>query len=131
MPKDERCVEHSTDALFGGYITVLVAIVMGAILPVTALLATRLLAPFSRERNKGATYECGMLPIRRASTSIGMRFYLYAILFIIFDVEALFVFPWVLTFADSPSAYWTMFAFISILGAGLAYAWKKGALQWR
>ncbi len=125
-------MEHTTDALFGGYISVLVAIVMGFILIVTALLATRLLAPFSRERNKGATYECGMLPIRRASTSIGMRFYLYAILFIIFDVEALFVFPWVLTLgAGAYAAYWTMFAFIAILGAGLAYAWKKGALQWR
>ena len=73
-----------------------------------------------------------MLPIRRSSTNVGMRFYLYAILFIIFDVEALFVFPWVLSFVEiGPSAYWTMFAFISILGAGLAYAWKKGALQWR
>ncbi|MFN8639140.1 MAG: NADH-quinone oxidoreductase subunit A [Dehalococcoidia bacterium] len=125
-------MEHATDTLFGGYLAVLIAIIMGGILPLTALLATRLLAPFSRERGKGGTYECGMLPIRRASTSIGMRFYLYAILFIIFDVEALFVFPWVLAYVDiGPSAYWTMFAFISILGAGLAYAWKKGALQWR
>ena len=127
-------MEHATDVLFGGYLSVLIAIVMGFVLVLTALLATRLLAPFSRERNKGSTYECCMLPIRRASTSVGMRFYLYAILFIIFDVEALFVFPWVLSFTDPAlgvSAYWAMFAFISILGAGLAYAWKKGALQWR
>jgi NADH:ubiquinone oxidoreductase subunit 3 (subunit A) len=125
-------LEHATDALFGGYLSVLIAIVMGGVLIITALLATRLLAPFSSERNKGTTYECGMLPIRRSSTNVGMRFYLYAILFIIFDVEALFVFPWILSFVKiGPSAYWTMFAFISILGAGLAYAWKKGALQWR
>jgi NADH:ubiquinone oxidoreductase subunit 3 (subunit A) len=131
-PKGEHSLEHATDELFGGYLSVLIAIVMGFVLVITALLATRLLAPFSRERNKGTTYECGMLPIRRSSTNVGMRFYLYAILFIIFDVEALFVFPWVLSFVEiGPSAYWTMFAFISILGAGLAYAWKKGALQWR
>ena len=131
-PKVEHPLEHATDELFGGYLTVLIALVMGFVLVITALLATRLLAPFSRERNKGTTYECGVLPIRRSSTNVGMRFYLYAILFIIFDVEALFVFPWVLSFVEiGPAAYWTMFAFISILGAGLAYAWKKGALQWR
>lgn len=125
-------MNDATDALFGGYLSVLVAVVMGFVLIFTALAATRLLAPFSRERGKGTTYECGMLPIRRSSTNVGVRFYLYALLFIIFDVEALFVFPWVLSFVDiGPSAYWTMVAFIAILGAGLAYAWKKGALQWR
>ena len=111
---------------------IMISAIAGFVLVFTALMAAKLLAPYAKERAKGVSYECGMLPIRRASTSIGMRFYLYAILFIIFDVEALFVFPWVLAYVDiGPSAYWTMFAFISILGAGLAYAWKKGALQWR
>jgi NADH-quinone oxidoreductase subunit A len=131
-PKGEYFLEQATDALFGGYLSVLIALFMGFVLIITALLATRLLAPFSTERNKASTYECGMLPIRRSATNVGMRFYLYAILFIIFDVEALFVFPWVLSYVDiGPSAYWTMFAFVATLGAGLAYAWKKGALQWR
>jgi NADH-quinone oxidoreductase subunit A len=57
---------------------------------------------------------------------------LYAILFIIFDVEAVFIFPWALSFVGiGPMAYWTMVTFIGILSLGLAYAWKKGALQWR
>jgi NADH:ubiquinone oxidoreductase subunit 3 (subunit A) len=122
------------DALFGNYLAVLIASIVGFIMVISAVLGSRLLAPFSQESQKGTTYECGMLPIRRSSTNVGMRFYLYAILFIIFDVEAVFIFPWALSFVDiTPTgmAYWEMVGFIGILGAGLAYAWKKGALQWR
>ena len=125
-------LNDATNELFSGYLPVLIATGIGFVMVLTAVIATRLLAPFSRESGKGTTYECGMLPIRRASTNIGMRFYLYAILFIIFDVEALFVFPWAVSFVSlGASAYWTMFVFVAILGAGLGYAWKKGALQWR
>ena len=120
------------DQLFGDYLAVLIATVMGFILVITALVASRLLAPFSVERGKGTTYECGMLPIRRAATNVGMRFYLYAILFIIFDVEAVFIFPWALSFVGiGPMAYYEMLVFVVILAAGLAYAWKKGALKWQ
>jgi NADH:ubiquinone oxidoreductase subunit 3 (subunit A) len=124
------------DTLFGNYVAVLLASVVGFMMVMSALLGSRLLAPFSKERQKGTTYECGMLPIRRASTNVGMRFYLYAIIFIIFDVEAVFIFPWALSFVDMPGApsamaYWEMVIFVGILGVGLAYAWKKGALQWR
>jgi NADH:ubiquinone oxidoreductase subunit 3 (subunit A) len=73
-----------------------------------------------------------MLPLRRASTNIGVRFYLYAILFVLFDVEAVFLFPWILSFVElGAAAYYQMLVFILVLGAGLGYAWKKGALQWR
>jgi NADH:ubiquinone oxidoreductase subunit 3 (subunit A) len=121
-----------TDQLFSNYLAVLIASIAGFILVFTALIASRLLAPFSEEREKGTTYECGMLPLRRASTNVGNRFYLYAILFIIFDVEAVFIFPWALSFVGvGPLAYWTMVVFIGILALGLVYAWKKGALQWR
>lgn len=120
------------DQLFSDYLAVLIAAVMGFVLIITALVASRLLAPFSEEREKGTTYECGMLPIRRAATNVGMRFYLYAILFIIFDVEAVFIFPWALTFVGiGPMAYYEMLVFMGILAAGLAYAWKKGALKWQ
>ena len=123
-------LEH-LDQLFGNYIAVLIAAAFGFILVISALIGSRLLAPFSEERQKGTTYECGMLPIKRASTNVGMRFYLYAILFIIFDVEAVFIFPWALSFVDvGPMAYYEMLVFIGILAVGLAYAWKKGALKW-
>ena len=120
------------DVLFSNYIPVLLGTVVGFILVLSALIGSRLLAPFSQEREKSTTYECGMLPIRRASTNVGMRFYLYAILFVIFDVEAVFIFPWAVSFMTiGAQAYWLMVAFIAILALGLGYAWKKGALQWR
>lgn len=120
------------DALYIQYLPVLLASIVGFILVFTALIGSRLLAPFSQEREKGTTYECGMLPLRRASTNVGIRFYLYAILFVVFDVEAVFIFPWALSFVGvGQFAYWLMVVFISILGLGLGYAWKKGALQWR
>lgn len=122
----------AADLLLTNYIPVLLATVVGFGLVFTALIATRLLAPYSQETEKGTTYECGMLPLRRASTNVGMRFYLYAILFIIFDVEAVFIFPWALSFVEiGQFAYWLMVIFIAILALGLGYAWKKGALQWR
>jgi NADH-quinone oxidoreductase subunit A len=118
--------------LYSNYLPVLIATLIGFVLVISALVGSRLLAPFSEEREKGTTYECGMLPIRRASTNVGIRFYLYAILFIIFDVEAVFIFPWALSFVGVGAiAYWAMVVFILILAMGLGYAWKKGALQWR
>ena len=120
------------ETLFSNYIPVLLATIVGFVLVLSALIGSRLLAPFSQEREKSTTYECGMLPIRRASTNVGMRFYLYAILFVIFDVEAVFIFPWAVSFLSiGVGAYWLMVAFIAILALGLGYAWKKGALQWR
>ncbi len=122
----------ATEQLFSDYLPVLLATIVGFFLVVSALVGSRLLAPFSEEREKSTTYECGMLPLRRASTNVGMRFYLYAILFVVFDVEAVFIFPWALSFVGiGPQAYWVMVTFIAILALGLGYAWKKGALQWR
>ena len=122
----------SETALYVNYLPVLLGGVVGFILIFTALIGSRLLAPFSKERQKLTTYESGMLPIRRASTNIGMRFYLYVILFIVFDVEAVFIFPWAMSFLGIGAfAYWTMVLFITILALSLGYAWKKGALQWR
>jgi len=118
--------------ILDNYVAVLLATVIGFILVATALIASRLLAPFSESRQKRISYECGMLPIGRARTQIHIRYYLFAILFLIFDVEAAFLFPWAVTFVDAgKAAFWEMVLFIAILGAGLGYAWKKGVLQWK
>ncbi len=119
------------DALLGNYLAVFLATIVGFGLIATALIAARLLAPFSKEENKRTSYECGMTPIGSTRAQFSFRYYIFAILFIIFDVEAVFLFPWAVTLVDaSKTAFWEMIVFIGVLGAGLAYAWKKGVLQW-
>ena len=117
---------------FADYVAVLIATVLGVILVATALIANALLAPKDPTRDKGITYECGMLTIGRARTQIHFRYYLFAILFLIFDIEAVFLFPWAVTFVQiGEQAFYEMLVFIAILAFGLLYAWKKGVLRWR
>jgi NADH:ubiquinone oxidoreductase subunit 3 (subunit A) len=119
--------------LLDNYVAVLLATVIGFILVGTALIGTRLLAPFSQSRQKNVSYECGMLPAGQpVRTQVHIRYYLFAILFLIFDVEAVFLFPWAVSFVGiGQAAFYEMVLFIIILGAGLGYAWKKGVLQWK
>lgn len=118
-------------ALLENYLAVFLASIVGIGLVATALIATRVLAPYSKEHGKSISYECGMLPIGRTRTQINARYYLFAILFLIFDVEAVFLFPWAVNVAQaSVTVFWEMILFIGILGVGLGYAWKKGVLQW-
>lgn len=118
--------------LLNNYVAVLVGGIIGFLLVASALIGNLILAPRQRTRAKGLTYECGMLPIGRNRAQVHVRYYLFAILFLIFDVEAVFLFPWAVTFVDiGPAAFYEMLVFIIILGFGLAYAWKKGVLRWR
>ncbi len=118
-------------ALLDNYLAVFLAVIVGFMLVATALIAARVLAPFSKEKGKSISYECGMLPIGQTRSQFHVRYYLFAILFLIFDVEAVFLFPWAVSFASSGrAAFWEMVLFIGILAAGLGYAWKKGVLQW-
>ena len=119
--------------LFDNYLAVLLATALGFMLVVTAVIGSKLLAPYAATREKATPYECGMLPIGHIRTRIHVRYYVYAILFLIFDVEAVFLFPWALSLTGSiaEAALYSMELFIVILGAGLGYAWKKGALEWK
>jgi len=118
--------------LLDNYAAVFLAGILGALLVLVAILTARFLAPFSRSASKSVPYECGMLPIGRLRGQVQVRYYLFAILFLIFDVEAVFIFPWVVTFVGvGQSAFYEMVLFIGILFGGLVYAWKKGVLQWR
>ena len=121
-----------TSDFFADYVAVLVAAFLGFLLVAGALMANRILAPRQATRAKSLTYECGMLPIGRSRTQVHFRYYLFAILFLIFDIETVFLFPWAVTFVDiGESAFYEMLVFIGILGFGLLYAWKKGVLRWR
>ena len=119
--------------LLDNYVAVLLATVIGFILVGSALAGSRLLAPYSSSRQKETSYECGMLPAAAPVRSqIHIRYYLFAILFLIFDVEAVFLFPWAVTFLSvGKAAFYEMVLFIAVLGGGLGYAWKKGVLQWK
>lgn len=118
--------------LFADYVAVLIAALLGFLLVGGALIANYVLAPKQPTRAKALSYECGMLPIGRSRTQVHFRYYLFAILFLIFDIEAVFLFPWAVSFVEiGESAFYEMVLFIVILGFGLLYAWKKGVLRWR
>jgi NADH:ubiquinone oxidoreductase subunit 3 (subunit A) len=117
---------------FADYVAVLIATIFGVAMVAMALMANFLLAPKDPNRDKTLTYECGMLPIGRARTQVHFRYYLFAILFLIFDIEAVFLFPWAVIFVQiGEQAFYEMIVFIAILAFGLLYAWKKGVLRWR
>jgi NADH-quinone oxidoreductase subunit A len=118
--------------LLDNYAAVLLAGGIGVALVLLALIATRILAPFSPSSAKATPYECGMLPIGRVRTQMNVRYYLYAILFLVFDAEAVFLFPWAVSFLGvGKAAFFEMVLFLAVLAGGLVYAWKKGALEWR
>ena len=124
--------------LFENYGAVLVAIPVGIMLVLTALLATKLLAPQRRTTLKGQVYECGMLPIGRNWAQVHVRYYTYALLFLVFDVEVVFLFPWAVSFLGlmgepdwGKVILWQMVLFIGTLLIALAYAWRKGVFDWQ
>jgi len=83
------------------------------------------------DSEKISSYECGFEPFGDARTKFDVRFYLVAILFIIFDLEIAFLFPWAITLADTGLfGFWSMMVFLIVLTVGFAYEWKKGALEW-
>ncbi|MGE5597096.1 MAG: NADH-quinone oxidoreductase subunit A [Hyphomicrobiales bacterium] len=119
-------------SFYDSWSAVMIAVIAGFILVFTALVATKLIAPRAQERAKGVSYECGMLPIGRNWAQVHVRYYLLAILFLIFDVETVFIFPWAVTFLDLPKfVFYEMLVFIAVLALGLGYAWRRGVLEWR
>ena len=118
--------------LLNNYAAVLLAVGIGVGMVLAALISARILAPFSSSKAKSTPYECGMLPIGSVRTQMSIRYYLYAILFLVFDAEAVFLFPWAVSFVGvGKAAFFEMVLFLAVMGAGLIYAWKKGALEWR
>ena len=98
---------------------------------VLPMIVSRLTGASRPYPDKLAEYECGFPAFEDSRAQFDVRFYLIAILFIIFDIEAAFLFPWAVTVFDIGWASWfAMMIFIVELALGLAYAWKKGALEW-
>jgi len=83
------------------------------------------------DKEKNSAYECGFEAFDDARRRFDVRFYLVAILFIIFDLEVAFLFPWAITLKETGAfGFWSMFSFLAVLTVGFIYEWKKGALEW-
>lgn len=83
------------------------------------------------DKEKLSPYECGFSPFNESRSQFDVRFYLVSILFIIFDLEIAFLFPWAVALGEIGKAgFWSMMIFLSVLTVGFIYEWKKGALEW-
>src|SRR5215471_3522395 len=113
------------------YLTAAMFTLMGFAFVASTLMLSRLLRPSAPTPEKLETYECGPLPVGDAWRQFNMHYYLFALLFVIFDVEAAFLFPWALAFRKVGAyAVAEMIIFVAILGLGLAYAWRRNAIEW-
>jgi NADH-quinone oxidoreductase subunit A len=116
------------------YANVLIFLGIGAFFIVFNLFMGSLIRPKNPSPEKLSTYECGEEPVGGSWIQFNIRFYIVALVFIIFDVEIVFLYPWAVVVKDLMAYGWFAFVemmiFVSILLVGLAYAWKKGALEW-
>ncbi len=118
------------------YLPVLLQIIVAMGFAGSALLVSVLVGKSGkRTRAKDTAYECGMVPQGEAQRRFSVKFYLVAMLFILFDLEIVFMYPWAVVYKDSIKQsgliFWSMLSFISILMVGYVYAVKKGALDWK
>ena len=118
------------------YLPVLLQIIVAIGFAASALLVSIALGKTGkRTRAKDSAYECGMVPQGGGQPRFSVRFYLVAMLFILFDLEIVFMYPWAVVYkeaiAQSSLVFWSMLSFISILMVGYVYALKKGALDWK
>ena len=110
---------------------ILLFILLGTGFAVVNLWIASLVRFYSRDRRQKVAYECGMEPVGTPYVPTDVRFYLFALLFVVFDVESLFLYPWGVVFREVGwVGFIDMAVFIAVLFLGLIYTWKRGALQW-
>ena len=114
------------------YAFVGIFILVGAALVAIPILLSRLIAPRKPNSIKSETYECGMETIGETWVQFKAQYYIYALVFAIFDIETVFLFPWAVAYKEFATIFplVEMILFILILAGGLLYAWRKGALEW-
>ena len=113
------------------YLPILVFLAIAAVVSAGMLVASYLAATHTPDSEKLSPYECGFEPFSDSRTKFDVRYYLVSILFIIFDLEVAFLFPWAVTLGDlGQFGFWSMMIFLTVLTIGFVYEWKKGALEW-
>ena len=119
------------EALLVSYLPVIVFVGLSLVIGLALLVAPFLLAYKAPDAEKLSAYECGFNSFDDSRMKFDVRFYLVAILFIIFDLEVAFLFPWAVSFGSLGWAgFWSMTIFLGVLTIGFIYEWKKGALEW-
>jgi len=121
------------DLYYQQYGTVLALVVAGILLVAAAFTVNRLVRPDRKYGAKLSTYECGIDPVGQGWAQTHIRYYLFAFMFVVFDVESLFVFPWAAVVGSSESARFmlgVMLVFLFFVSITLPYEWKKGVLKW-
>ena len=118
-------------ALLSSYLPIAIFIGICLVIGLALLVAPFLVAYKAPDPEKLSAYECGFNAFDDARMKFDVRFYLVAILFIIFDLEVAFLFPWAVAFGDLGwFGFWSMMIFLAVLTIGFIYEWKKGALEW-
>ena len=118
-------------SLVADYLPLVIFIGVSAFIGVALLIAPFVIAFKARDPEKLSAYECGFNAFDDARMKFDVRFYLVALLFIVFDLEVAFLFPWAVAFRDvGLFGFWSMMVFLGVLTIGFAYEWKKGALEW-
>ena len=119
------------DALLQSYLPIVVFIGVALAIGAALLIAPFIVAYKQPDTEKLSAYECGFAAFDDARMKFDVRFYLVAILFIIFDLEIAFLFPWAVAFGDIGTfGFWSMMLFLGVLTVGFIYEWRKGALEW-
>ena len=118
------------------YLPVVIFMGIALVIGIAFILASAILAPSKPDAEKLSAYECGFNAFEDARLKFDVRFYLVSILFIIFDLEIAFLFPWAVAVMGMPGehmvfAFWSMMLFLGVLTIGFLYEWKKGALEWQ
>lgn len=125
---------YATNATIGDYLPLLILIGLGAFISVLLVVMSWFLGPKVSTKVKLMPYECGVTPVGSARERFPVKFYLIAMLFILFDIETIFLYPWAVTFKSGVISQgfelMEMVVFIIILMVGYVYVWKKGALNW-
>lgn len=119
------------EATVASYFPILVFLGIAAVLSTVMIAIPFVVARSKPDAEKLSPYECGFAPFDDARGQFDVRFYLVAILFIIFDLEVAFLFPWAISLSNiGLLGFWSMMIFLGILTIGFIYEWKKGALEW-